>query len=118
MIAAPVPAMTRPVQSTSSLVLAGSEVPGVKMAIDSPIASTSAPPTNSRLRPKRSPSTPKLSSSTQTGTRKASEIQVSCAELVPRSCWNKPFSTAGLASAICARQTASTAAIRVPGRKT
>jgi hypothetical protein len=50
----------------------------------------------------------------QIGTRNASEIQVSCEDVVPRSCWNRPFSTAGIASATCAMHTASAAATSVP----
>ena len=73
---------------------------------------------SSRLRPNRSPSTPKVSSNSVTGTRKASEIQVSCDELVPRSCWNSPLRTAGMASATCPTHTASAAATSVPVRQT
>ena len=106
--------MTWPVHSTAS------RLPpiGVDTPMAMPAASMSAPPTSSRLRPKRSPSTPKVSSRTQTGTRNASDIQVSWAELVARSCWKSPLSTAGIASAIWATQTASTAAISVPARMT
>src|SRR5689334_2426442 len=112
--AAPSPEMTWPVHSTARrLPPAGVDTPMAR-----PTATMSAPPTSSRLRPKRSPSTPKVSSRTQTGTRNASDIQVSWAELVARSCWKSPLSTAGIASAICATTTASTAAISVPARMT
>src|SRR5581483_1152573 len=57
---------------------------------------------------------PKVSSSSVTGTRKASEIQVSWDDVVPRSSWNRPLRTAGMASATCATQTASAAAASVP----
>ncbi len=112
--AAPMPAMICPVHSTSTRVPVDEEAPGVSTAISSPTASSSAPPTSSRLRPNRSPSTPKVSSSRVTGTRKASEIQVSCEDVVPRSCWNSPLSTAGMARATWARQTPSAAATSVP----
>ena len=70
--------------------------------------------TSSRLRPNRSPSTPNVSSSNVTGTRKASEIQVSWEEEVPRSFWNRPCSTAGMASASWATPTDKAAANSVP----
>jgi hypothetical protein len=114
MAAAPSPEMTWPVHSTAS------RLPpiGVDTPMAMPTASMSAPPTSSRLRPKRSPITPKVNSRTQTGTRNESDIQVSWAELVARSCWKSPLSTAGIASAIWATMTASTAAISVPARMT
>ena len=40
-------------------------------------------------------------------------IQVSWDEEVPMSCWNRPVSEAGMASAASARQAASAAAISV-----
>ena len=97
--AAPIPAMICPIHSTSTRVSVDDPAPGVRMATPSPMASANAPPTNSRLRPNRSPSTPKVSSSRATGTMKAAEIQVSCDEVGPRSCWNKPLRTVGTANA-------------------
>ena len=70
---------------------------------------------SSRLRPNRSPITPNVSSSRLTGTRNASEIQVSWEDEVPRSCWNRPLSTAGMASPIWPTHTAMHVAMTVAG---
>src|SRR5581483_7266043 len=91
--AAPAPAMIMPIHSTATRVPVELPRPGVSRATPSPTASSAAPMTSSRLRPNRSPTTPNVSSSRVTGTRKASEIQVSWEEEVPRSFWNKPGST-------------------------
>ena len=112
--AAPTPAIACPIHKTSTRVLVDVDAPGVRTETSSPAARISAPPTSSRLRPKRSPSTPNVSSKSTTGTRNASEIQVSCEELVPRSSWNRPLSTAGIASATCPTATAIAEAISVP----
>jgi hypothetical protein len=87
---------------------------GVSTLISSPTAMSRLPPMSSRLRPNRSPSTPQVSSSRATGTRKASEIHVSCEEVVCRSSWNSPLSTAGMASPTWATSTARAVATRVP----
>ncbi len=69
---------------------------------------------SNRLRPNRSPTTPKLSSSKVTGTRKASETQVSWVEVVARSWLIEPLITAGMDRPIWATATAAAAASRVP----
>jgi hypothetical protein len=112
--AAPAPAMIMPVHSTRTRVPVDELRPGVSSATPSPAASMAEPMIISRLRPNRSPSTPHESSSRVTGTRKAAEIQVSWEDEVPRSFWNRPWSTAGMAIATWATKTASTAAPRVP----
>src|SRR4051812_8240063 len=70
--------------------------------------------TSRRLRPKRSPSTPKVSSSATTGSRKASEIQVSCDPIGWKYSWNRPFNVAGIAIPTCPAITAKQAATIVP----
>ena len=88
--------------------------PGVRKPSSAPSVIRAAPVASSRLRPNRSPTTPKLSSSSVIGTKKASEIQVSWVEVVPRSCWNIPLRTAGIDSPICATATAKAADTSVP----
>ena len=114
MAAAPRPEMICPANSTMTRVSVELAEPGVRKLISCPAMSRTVPPTSRRLRPNRSPSTPKVSSSRATGTRNASEIQVSWVAVVPRSCWKSPFRTAGMASATWATQTATHAAMRVP----
>ena len=77
--AAPMPEITCAVSSTAT------PSDGVRNPMSPPTAISPAPMASSRFRPKRSPPTPKLSSKMVTGTRKASETQVSWVELVPRS---------------------------------
>ncbi len=77
--AAPRPAMTWPVSSTPT----PSE--GVKKPSRPPMITRPEPMASSRLRPNRSPTTPKESSNRVTGTRKASETQVSVVDESPRS---------------------------------
>ncbi len=89
--AAPSPERIWPVHRISTLVPVELAAPGVSTLMSWPTISSAVP-----------------------DTRKASEIQVSCAELVPRSCWNRPLSTAGMASATWATHTAIAAAARVP----
>ena len=107
--AAPAPAMAMPIHRIVTRVPVELLIPGVSSATPSPTASMTAPMIISRLRPNRSPSTPNVSSSKVTGTRKASEIQVSWEDEGTRSFWNKPCSTAGIASASWATATASAA---------
>ncbi len=90
--AAPRPARACPVQSWWT--------PEEVELTSSPTASSEAPPTSSRLRPKRSPSSPKVNSRTATGSRNASEIQVSWEPTGFRSDWNRPLRVAGIARPI------------------
>ena len=108
MAAAPMPAITWPVSSTPT------PLDGVKNPIRPPRTISAAPMASSRLRPNRSPTTPKDSSSSVTGTRKASDTQVSCVEDGPRSWLMKPLMTAGIDRPIWATATAPAAANRVP----
>ncbi len=112
--AAPRPDSTCPVHNCATRASVDPDV-GVRNAITHPIAMSTPPAASSRLRPNRSPITPKVSSNRVTGTRNASEIQVSWVEDVPRSSWNSPLSTAGSESPIWATATAVAAAISVPG---
>src|SRR6184192_4380087 len=89
---------------------------GVKKPSSPPTAISAAPAASSRLRPKRSPTTPNDSSSSVTGTRNASEIQVSVVDVVCRSWLMKPLMTAGMDRPIWAMATAAAAATRVPRR--
>ena len=111
--AAPIPARACPVHSMPTRVFVDVPAPGTSTLTSSPITISPLPPISSRLRPNRSPSTPKVSSSRATGTRNASEIQVSWDEVGPRSCWNEPLSTAGIASPTCPTQTATDVAMTV-----
>ncbi len=106
MAAAPAPAMIMPIHRTTTRLPVEVPKPGVSRATPSPTASIAAPIISSRLRPNRSPTTPNVSSSRVTGTRNASEIQTSWDDEVPRSFWNRPCSTAGIASASWATPTA------------
>ena len=106
--AAPIPAITWPVRSTPT------PLEGVKNPMSPPTIISAAPMASSRLRPNRSPTTPKESSSSVTGTRKASEIHVSWVEDVPRSWLMKPLMTAGIDRPIWATATAPAAANKVP----
>lgn len=110
---APMPARTCPVKIIATRVPVEDPEPGDRKTTASPTASSSAPPMSRRLRPNRSPRTPKVSSNRLTGTRNPSVIQVSWDEEVPMSCWSRPVSDAGMASAASARQAASAAAISV-----
>src|ERR1700727_3481620 len=74
----------------------------------------SAPPTSSFFRPKRSPSTPNVSSRAAIGSRMASEIQSSWdAPVGCSTVWNVPFRVAGTATPTWARQTANPTATMV-----
>ena len=110
---APMPASDWPIHITRTRVPVDAPAPGDRKTTASPMASSSAPPMSRRLRPNRSPSTPKVSSKRLTGTKKASLIQVSCDEEGPMSCWSRPTSDAGMASAASARQAASAPATSV-----
>ena len=99
--AAPMPARAWPAHRMPTRAPVEVPTPGVRTLTNSPTASSTLPPISSRLRPNRSPRTPHVSSSSATGTRNASEIQVSWDAVVPRSCWNSPLSTAGIASPTC-----------------
>ncbi len=83
--------------------------------MNSTTAISALPPMRRRLRPNMSPTTPQVSSSRLTGTRNASDIQVSWDDVVPRSCWNRPLSTAGIASPIWPTHTAMEVAMMVAG---
>ena len=112
--AAPIPARACPVHSTPIDRLFDPAAAGVSTLTTSPTAMRALPPISSRFRPKRSPRTPVVSSSRVIGTRNASEIHVSCDDVVCRSCWNRPLSTAGIASPTCATRTANVVATCVP----
>lgn len=88
--------------------------PGARTARAEPTTMSAVPPTSKRLRPNRSPNTPKPSPSAATGSMNASVIHVSWAEVGARSCWINPLMRAGTERAICARHTASTTAASVP----
>ena len=75
--AAPIPERIWPIHRTATRVSVEAPAPGVRTLANSPTAISALPPMSSRLRPNRSPITPQVSSSRLTGTRNASDIQVS-----------------------------------------
>ncbi|CCH88412.1 protein of unknown function [Modestobacter italicus] len=106
---APRPLSAAPTQSTWTA--------GALAETIEPITRTRPPAACSRRRPKRSPSTPKVSSKTTTAIMNAAVIQVSCDPVVCSSVWNRPLSDAGMALATCATKTATQAAARVPATR-
>ena len=71
-----------------------------------PMVIRNEPMTSSRLRPNRSPSTPKVSSSTTVGSMNASLTQVSWVPEAPSVDWMMPWRGELTTSAVCAKQTA------------
>lgn len=115
MAAAPTPPRTRARISNVTRVSDECPAPDTRIARADPTARSAAPPTSGRLRPKRSPDTPKPNPRAATGSMKASVIHVGWAEDGARSCWISPLMSEGTDRAICARHTARTTAARVPG---
>jgi hypothetical protein len=80
----------------------------------SPSARTSPPSTKRRLRPKRSPTTPKFSSRMAVGRMKADVTQATWEPDAPKAAWISPLMGDGTVMHSCAAATARQQAMSVP----
>lgn len=104
--AAPRPEVACPINSGVALCAVAASV--------QPRAISAAPPTSILLRPKRSPTTPKVSPRVAVGRKNAAETHTSWEPSSLRLCCIKPLSEAGSTRPICATHTARQQAIKVP----